>query len=677
MLGGERRTELISNTLEKPSFGQTFSGSFEKPLLQVDQLAFHVFPGLSSEQTKKETADRISLIDELQSNPLQGFGQKASNAVGEFIGGLLPTLPFIAGGEVVGGAAAGVIGFGARKVALEAAAEYGSEGLLTAYTAAQVPLNKLATGSLARYLPGWSLGTIGTELATQYAAYKGLIIPEHFAENYNAVNDTLDLNHAINEWTSDNYGFLLGGAPLAAGYVAYKGVRAVLNLRKSHLTTKAIEAEHERLLAEHKEILKQNEIKAGEQAIKEAKVSELQEHLAQAVNEGHITQKEHDWYLDYLENPNHPDIHEAGLEILKDLQIPYDRVTGRVWHQIFNREDITNLQSGLFDQAITNFSKEENELLSGYIIHNAMDGYVSNMLENPNLLDAIKGMTHNLGLKIAEHKLTLNKFDETLTKELSKRLTKKTIFSQKNIYTHLKDIGVRDVREVPYHVPRAVRKKLRLLERIEKIKSKSTRKLEREFNDGTLVKLKNELNLMKTLSPNEELNYLKDSLMPNGKLRNNYKGKNAYYRLEELSQVWPEARHVLNRIEMEAFNVKQQALNEVLKKFTDMVDANASRLANPDNVKRYLNSRIERSVPQVSRFNNDRIDFERRKAEIETIEPQTFNPEILYDESSFERVKTTEFDDAKIRFEESERKFKQFRENESALSELIKCALGG
>ena len=51
-----------------------------------------------------------------------------------------------------------------------------------------------------------------------------------------------------------------------------------------------------------------------------------------------------------------------------------------------------------------------------------------------------------------------------------------------------------------------------------------------------------------------------------------------------------ECKHLLDRIHMEATNAKQQGLNEILKKFTEMVDANASRLADPDGVKRYLHS---------------------------------------------------------------------------------------
>ncbi len=669
MLGGERTNALVNEIDPAPNYQQTAHAAFEKPFLQTEQLINYIFPGSSTEETRRKTAARISYIDELQSDPRQSLGQKTSNVISGIAGGLLPTLPLALGFEAFAGAAAGVIGFGVRKIATEAASEYGSEGLLSAYTTTQVPLSTLAKGPLAKYLPGWTIGQVGTQLAKGYAGYKGVIIPEHFSNNYDEINNTLNVNEAIQDWGADNYGFLFGGAPIAAGYIAFKGIRGIINLRKSYTTKRAIEAEHERLLNQHKEILKQNEIKEGEIKAREAKVSELQEHLQRAEEENYITPEMHKWYLDYLENPNDAKVHKGGLEILQSLQIPYDRVTGRVWNQILSREDVRNLQGALFDQGITNLSQEDSQLLSNYIFNNSLDSYIGNMLQTPALFDAMKGMTYHLGLKIAEHKVALAKFDEFLARNLTKRLTKNAIFSQKNMYKHLKEIGVRNILEVPYHVPKQVRQKLKLLERIEKIKSRSTLKYRREFKDGTLARLKNELNLMKTLNPDEELVHLRDSIISNGKLAKNYAVKNSYYRLQDLAQVWPEAQHLLNRIDMEAFNAKQQALNEVVKNFIEMVDNNAARLASPDSVKRYLHARIERGVPFIKEFERGGILREADRSTVET-------PETLFDEAATEKVASTELEFAKDDFIASEKKYKQFSTNETALKDLINCALG-
>ena len=464
MLGGERQVGLTNDLSYTPTLGQTFTAAKSKTLEQVNLLAGYIAPGLTTEHQRRASADRLSTINELLNDPRQGLGQKSLNAVGEIIGGIIPTLPLAVAGGAVGAGVAGAIGFGAREIALD----LGGEAALSTYLSTQVPLSKLATGAASHYLPNISIGGVAAGLTEAYGGYKGMIIPEHFAEHYNAVNNSLDSSHAIQDWASDNYGFLLGAAPLAAGYVAFKGLRGIISHRNAIADSKAVDAELTRLLKQHDEVLKENQIKEGEHAAKVAKVSELQDHLQQAEEMGLISPEMHEWYLDYLENPNDQGkVHEGGLKVLQSLQIPYDRVTGRVWNEVLTRDGVKNLQSSLFDQGITQFSDEENQLLSSYIIHNELDGYIGNMRDNPNLLNAIQGMTHSIGLKrIAEHSAALKEFDFALAKELPKGLLKKQIFSQKNIYNHLKKIGVNTRVKFLIDVPKDVIKKLQLYDKI-------------------------------------------------------------------------------------------------------------------------------------------------------------------------------------------------------------------
>lgn len=671
MLGGQRDVALVNDLSYKPSLGQTVGASFEKPFEQISQVKDYIFPGLSTEESRRKTAERISVINELTSDPRQGLGQKSLNAVSNIVGGLLPTLPLAIAGGAVAAPVAGAIGFGARTLALEA----GSDALLSGYLATQVPLANLATGAARYYLPKVGIGKIAAGTLEGYAAYKGMTIPEHFSENYNAVQNSLDTSHAIQDWSADNYGFLLGGAPLAAGYVLFKGVRGVIAQRAANASKRQVDAELTRLLREHHEVLKANEIKAGEVAERQAKVSELQEHLQQAEDMGAITPEMHEWYLDYLENPNDmTKVHEGGLNVLKSLQIPYDRFTGRVWNEVLSRDGIKNMQSALFDQGITQFSEEESQLLSHYVVQNEMDGYVQMMRENPNLLDAIQGMTHHLGMKIEAHSKALLDLDHALTRNLQKGMMKRELFSQENIYRHLKKMGIGSARDVPYHVPKAVAKKLKLARKINLIERQKSTKYQREFKAGRHIELKGLHDEIGLMHPKDELLHIKEKLMPEGKLRPDYKNKDEYFRLEDLSQVWPNAKVLFDRVKMESMNVKQQGLNEILKKFTEMVDLNASRLANPSSVTRYLNSRIERAVPFVREFEQLGIKLESNAAEIKAGEA-SLKEEFINDEAR-EQVKASGFEFAKEQFEMNESRFKQLSENETALSELIKCALG-
>ncbi len=678
MLGGERQVARVDDIAPKPTIGQTASAAYHKPIEQVEQLGQYIFPGLSTEKTRAEGAARLANINEALSDPRLGFGQKTANYISGFVGSLLPAAPLAYVGGVVGGAVAGAIGFGAREIALDLA----SENALARYLSTQVPISKLAPEAVSHFAPNISIGTLATGITKGYTGYKGYTIPEHFAEHYNAVENSLDTSHAIQDWGSDNYGFLLGAAPLAAGYILSKGVRGVISFRRAGIAKIEAEAESVRLHAEHAQTLKENEIKAGEVAAREAKVSELQNHLQQAEDQGLITPKMHQWYLDYLENPNDmTKVHQGGLDILQDLQIPYDRVTGRVWNQVLSQDGVKNVKSALFDQHITNFSEEENQLLSSYIVHNELDGYIATMRDNPNLFHAMDGFTHSLGLKIEAQSQALKAMDLALSRELPKGILKKHILSQRKIYYVLKEYQeatgtAARRRAFPFHVPKEVMLKLRLAHQIKMIRGQGSAKYKNLFAKGEDVALQERLDAITFKHPGEELLEIKEKLIPDGKLIADFKDRAAYHRLEDLSQVSGHAKVLLDRIHMEAINAKQAGLNNVLKKFLDMVDSSSSRLADPDSVKRYLSSRIETSVPNGEKLATNGVELkEHLRVQKEALDA-SMKPEVLYDEASMEKVKRSEFKEAREHYESSEKRFKQFTENEQALSDLIKCALG-
>ena len=307
------------------------------------------------------------------------------------------------------------------------------------------------------------------------------------------------------------------------------------------------------------------------------------------------------------------------------------------------------------------------------------------MQKNPNFVLAMQGMVHSMESKIASQAIALKIFDEKLTRELPKGTLKKQIFSQNNLYEHLKKMGVSRASDAPYHVPYKVSQKLKLVEKAkktderakyysnkinkeqkvranykEKIESFKERRdnlekavpkgnisrlnLIKKINDAELnikdytsrlnslrktnaqekmdaliersKKLKKSIKEMRLTNPAEELIQIRDKLLPNGKLVNDYKSRRAFHRLEDLSQVWPDAKVLLDRVHMEQAHVKQKALNEILKKFIEMVDSNAPRFANPDRVKRYLVRRVEEATPVAREFSRRRVTDEIDEAKV-------------------------------------------------------------
>jgi hypothetical protein len=678
MLGGERPTLPITNYTDVPTTGETAALSFLKPFAQVEQLGNYIFPGASTDETIKQSSNRIAMMDEVINTPGQGIGQKSLNFVSGMAGSLIPTLPLAIAGGAVGGAIAGAVGFGARGIAAGALAGEASEGVATAYLASQAPLSSLAEGALSHYLPSASLAEIGEGLASAYTSYKAFTIPEHFSNNYDSVNNALDTSHAIEDWGSDNYGFLFGAAPFAAGYVAFKGIRGIMAQRAAGRTAKELDAELARLLKNHEEVLQVNKVKEGETAKKQAVVSELQDHLQQAEDEGHISPEMHEWYLDYLENPNHPDTHKSALNVLSQLQVPYDRVTGRVWSEVLTKESVKDFQGALFDQGITQFSEQDRQLLSSYIIHNQLDAYIGAMRDNPNLLMAMKGMTHSVGLKIEAQAAAIASMESSMARKFSKGLGRKEVFSQQSLYDHLKKIGAYSRVHIPYEVPTNVMNKLYLERKIRKILSRETLEDERLYNEGVHHELKDELRGMKLKSPMHELKGIKNDLFSNGELVNGYKNKRAYHRLVDLSQVWPNARVLLDTIHMKAMNTKQQGLNDALKNFVEMADSKVARFADPESVKRYLNQRIDQAVPQAKELK--KFDFSKAANEevevMKAVEKEDTLTNVGNDEEALREINNSNLEFAKENFELSESRVKQLYENQNAFADLINCALG-
>jgi len=686
MLGGERQIRAQTGQIYPASTSSTVGEAFSKPFAQVKQIGDYVFAGASTDETIRKSSERIALMQAQIDTPGQGLGQRSLNTIGGFVGSMLATAPFMVAGGAVGGGVASAVGFGARKLALSAIAGEASEGVATAYLAAQTPLKNLATGSMKMFLPAASTAELAGDALSFYTATKGMEIPEKFSKHYDSVNNAFDVSHAIEDWGSDNYGFMLGGSAMAAGYVAYRGVRGVLAMRAAGKSAKELDDELGRLLRGHEETTKENQRVHGEQAAKQGKVSELQAHLQTAEEEGLISPQLHEWYLDYLEHPNHPDTHKRGLDALKELQIPYDRFTGRVWNEVLTKEGVQNLKGALFDESITAMGEEDRQLLSTYIVHNQLDAYAAMMRENPNMLMAMNGMTSDITRKIAAHDLALREFKFALDKTIPKSTLKRQVFTQNNLYKHLKSLGVTTSREVPYYVPRRVIEKLQLADEIGKIEGRATPQLEKKFQNNRHLELKKKLNEMKLMSHSEEMKHLTDKLFPGGELAENFSMGRAYNRLQDLKQVWPNAKTASDIVDMAAMNKKQSGLNEALKRFISLADKKIEDLANPEMVKTYLNRRIDASVPKARELEKFGLD---KKANItedqvnsvkgvegESVEGKSEQGESVINDELKSVVENSKLEFAKENFESSEMKIKQWQASGKALDDLIACVWG-
>jgi|ERR1700733_3863580 len=666
-LNAEREIAPQGEIQPKPSTFYSATQAFEKPFYEVGLAASaigeRISPGLSSPEFRRGMADKIDVINNNLSDPRLGLAQQGFNTVSGIVGSIAPTAPLGFAGGLVGRFAMGAAGMAARGVASEAFTSL-----------AQKPLSQMVAGNYAKYFPLIGEASLsGTTKAAveSYSAYKGFVIPEHIAENYHKENDTLNVHQAIKDWSADNYGFLIPTASIAAGYIAFKAAR-IPGVKRANM------AEFRKNQEAH--------LRTKANPLTTSQETNFEKNLYNAVKEGKITQTEHDWYLQYLENPqDHEGLMQSSKKVLDEARIPHDG-NGNHWFEILSNEDVNNLKSAVADQSSTYFSGTDASTLTDYVVHNRMDAMRTMMAENPNIVDGLRGYSDHIENKLGMRSQHFKALDEIIDRHLPKGLGKKELFSQNNIYKHLKKMGVHDASEVPYIVPEGVRYKLKLAKKIDDILSRKGARFEQWYKEGLHEKLKEELKSIKLLNPADELADLRSKLFPSGELIKNHKTKKFYHRLEELSQLWSNAKHLLDRVNLEAQYGRQEAFNNILKHFLDMVDSNAQRLANPAKVTDYIKRRIEDATPFVpeSRIENDIINDEVRtsfegkevKREGETKVDPTEKTYMLFD-SMRKQIEDYGSDLDKEEFSFIEQRYNQLKDNEDALSKLVECALGG
>ncbi len=664
-------TAPIGELPPEPTSAHSALLAAQKPFYQVGGFGADMVPSLSSPDTRKRIADKLDVINQTLADPRLGYTQKGMDWVAEMGSSIAATIPLAyAGAEIAGGAAA-LAGFGGELLLPEAA-----------LTFARTPLPKLIGSD---YLPSLTTAELAQGTAEAYGAYKGFTIPEHVVENYHKENDTLDMRGAIKDWASDNYGFLLPIAPLAAGYLLYKVAKVGRGAKAAGDHARSLAREHEASARARQSDLQFATSRAQQSAAKAAeevrRSTQLEKEFDVALEKGTISKEQHAWYQEYLANPDdHEVLSGKAMHIMKEAAIPLDRVTGHAWFPVLESKDVQALKRAITDQASSGFSREEHSALSDFIVHNRVDALRQSLTENPGLVNALRGLTDIVDRKLGGRVKALKALDEVVDHHLPKGLKKNEIFSQKRIYKHLKKMGVTERSQVPYSVPDNVLYKLGLAKQHDNVMRQRSPRYRQWFQEGMHEKLKEKMKSVPLMTPVEELEHLKGKLITGKGLVKDFQKKGAYHRLRDLADVWANAKHLLDRIHLEHEYGKQAAFNNILKNFINMVDSNAARFANPERVTQYMKNRIEASVPYAREFTSTRSPLKRESAKGSKKEGSTEVKETLEGsaemEANRELVKKSGSELGAAEYKIEENRFNQFRENESPLKKLVECAWG-
>lgn len=200
---------------------------------------------------------------------------------------------------------------------------------------------------------------------------------------------------------------------------------------------------------------------------------------------------------------------------------------------------------------------------------------------------------------------------------------------------------------------------------------------EEKVNDiRSALKLKHPRELL--LSAKDELLNIKDKLLTEKGLKDNFQETREYKRLVELSEVWHNAQTLLDRINLEHEYERQQAFHDVAQAFTSVLDSSIERFADSGRVLAYLKERINninRAFGDASYSGQGGVE---KKSPSEIISQQERLPsnhkELLaqYDED----VENVKAHDLSEEYKMSRSRFDNFNENQSALKQLVDCFRG-
>ena len=321
--------------------------------------------------------------------------------------------------------------------------------------------------------------------------------------------------------------------------------------------------------------------------------------------EGHIRETEREenpeitkWMEDYenksdtLEN-----LEKRATTLLQKEGFDVDSATHKLPMYIMNEENVKNLQVAASDALTANLEPTSRNYLLDYLVRNNLD----ELRENPKSIKIIQAYDNFLTGKLAGRESLTKAADTIHETNMKAKLNNDSLLSQPEIYKSMKKLFSEDssASHLPFTIPENLERRFRIEHKIESIK-KRMNQLKNKPGSKNLSKHIEELEakLPKVLTPKEELAHIKHKLIDKQGYRNKLTNRE-YDRLQELSEHWPQAKSLLDRVHIEEAYEKQLAIKQVLDQMRKVLEAPLDRLSNPDNVIKYFKERMANNKPKT------------------------------------------------------------------------------
>lgn len=623
--------------LTQPTFTSSvfdnLAAGFATPIVALNMLDDQ----FSKKPEGQAMLDSLNQIKLEQSTPGMGWTQWLAGEGANMIGmGLNPATWALGevGGAVLGRAVPSV----AAKIAPDAASVF-----------MRKPIGEMISQPLGKYIPSMvgkegaekalSLGLISEKSLAAFGMFAGAGVPQGIVDNFNQDTNHIAWGGVAREMGEMGaFGIALGSIPFAWGILRGKINRGIGASATDGVTP---------------------------------------EQLNQALENGHITPAEHKWYSDYMELQKDPknveleqDLKNRGSQIINENGHTANTVSNEAMFEILTPNDVSNLHGAISDQLTGDVPENYKKALTDFIIHNRMD-YIR---QKPEWLDGVRGYVDFINQKLANKNPKLLEANKILDDHLLKSVNENMPFSQKELFKMMKQSGFESshMQHLPVTIPENMTRHIKMQEKISKLKEKLkvAKRRGQPENKQTLRRIEElEAKLPKIMTPKEELEHIKGKLLGEKGLPKNWERSNEYHRLLDLSNVWANARTLLDRVHLEHEYNRQEAFRDLAHQTLRIADSDVGKISKPDDVLNYMKARVEGQLFKAEPI----ADVERAVTEKKTV--PTDADTILSDQEA--QIRDTKAESAKEEFVQSTDKFKEFKESENIFKNLISCVLGG
>ena len=678
----------------------TISSALKAPTL-IDETNNYIF-----NRKEDENASMRSVMDTIKPSSAISFGEKSNDFISDFVGQSISFLPM--GLLNVGGAAAEAmspfIGSSIRAIS-PSLAHFG-----------ETIVPKLGLKGISETTVD-ELGTSALKHAGQFAGFSAT---EALEESYNYETNKFNLGKAAIQIGAN--GAIGAFVPAAQFLLGILGRRVGRLFEKSEVKTERIEPTFENKKPEEETIKTEN---APKQTFQEQEITHWAE---KAYRDGKMTKRQRDWVIKEEEAPGTPESQQEAAKILTEMGHKADQTTGKVKIDLANENDTHNATNGAHDAIAS--EAESPHAISNFTYHNSLD----RLRLNPEIADGIDGYTayidHSLSLegqKIPELESEIFQKEKSINASIEISNPKKNITDislksgngrirletyENQGYMKVVSSGIEGeergkgfgVALYKKAIDYAVNNDMKFVSdtMISKDAERVYKSLERkgyifknrydDFQRGVVKELvyvpvnKNNIDSL--------IKSIHEKLTKDGKIVKNYKNKDAYHELDNLSHSWPQARKLLDRINLEDAHNAQRAYSEVLKNYSAMIKAPLGQVAKPETVSDYLKQKLEQQFkkpeitevieptknPTMSRKNesNEKTNVE-ESTRSENGEGKTNEKENESDNTEAEDdkyIEKTKGNETRKQYENIRKQYNQWKGASKILDNLISCVMG-